>query len=269
MISIGVITYNRLILLKQTIENVLSKTSALTNEIIIWNNASTDGTKNYLESTKHDKRFKIIHHTENIGVNALGRAFALAKNEYLITLDDDVIDAPQNWDKTLIEAFQKIPKIGYLSSNIIDDGKGTHAYHMYRERNIDALEVTKIDGVEIIYGLAGNWCAITSRKVYDQVGGFQENSKFIYWHPDTAYIRRMLEIGYDRGILKKLKVFHASGPYYANDKNIEAAKRKYYRYDHRKRKIKNRKTQIKKALDKISTIHRLNDKFKLYQLPKD
>jgi GT2 family glycosyltransferase len=252
MISIVLITYNRLKLLKLNVEQVLSKTSALTKEIIIWNNSSTDGTEQYLESIKHDQRLNIIHHKENIGVNARSRAFALATGEYLISLDDDVIDAPHNWDKTMLEAFQKIPKIGYLSANIIDDGKGTHANHMYRQRNLDSLEVTKIDGIEIIYGLAGNWCSITSRKAFDQVGGFEENPKFIYWHEDNLYVRKLIKSGYERGILKQLKVFHAAGPYYANDKNIQAAKRKFYLHLHRKRKWNNRKIQVKKILGKIS-----------------
>lgn len=268
MISIVVVTYNRLKLLKLCIDQVLLKTSDATREIIIWNNASTDGTKDYLSTIK-DKRFRIVNHTKNIGVNARARGYKLSTADYLISLDDDVIDAPENWDKTMLDAFQKMPNIGFLSSNIIDDGKGTHANYMYRERDLESAETTEISGFEVLLGWSGCWCAITSRELYDKAGGFQENPKFIFWNEDNALCRELKQIGYDSCLLKDLKVFHAAGPYYVNDENIQRAKKKYYSYLHRQIKTQKFKTAIKRRFDKISFIHRLNAKHQFYQLPKD
>jgi len=268
MISIVVVTYNRLKLLKLCVDQVLMKTSDATMEIVIWNNASTDGTKEYLNTIK-DKRFRIVNHTKNIGTNAKARANKLAKAHYLISLDDDVIEAPENWDKTLLDAFLKMPSIGFLAANIIDDGKGTHANYMYRERDLEFAETTVINGVEVVLGWAGAWCAITSRELYDRVGGFQENPKFVFWNEDDAYRHDLRQIGYDSCLLKSLKVFHAAGPYYVHDENIQRAKKKYYTYIYKQRKKQKFKTAIKKRLDKISFIRRLNARHQFYQLPKE
>ena len=42
--------------------------------IVIWNNASTDGTTEYLESLDHP-RITVVNHDENIGQSAYARAF--------------------------------------------------------------------------------------------------------------------------------------------------------------------------------------------------
>ena len=60
---------------------------------MIWNNASADGTAEYLDLVD-DPRITIVHHPVNIGVNAYKRLFAQATRDYLIEVDDDVISAP-------------------------------------------------------------------------------------------------------------------------------------------------------------------------------
>ena len=171
MISVILITFNRLKLLKFCVQHVLCRTSDETKEIIVWNNASTDGTEGYLSRIK-DPRYRIINFNKNIGVNARAKAFELASYDYLISLDDDVIDAPQNWDKTLKDSFDKLPDIGFMAANIIDDGKGTHAEYMFRQRDLNAANSELLNGVEIVPGWSGNWCAITSRELYEKVDGF-------------------------------------------------------------------------------------------------
>jgi glycosyl transferase family 2 len=68
-IAIVALTYNRVHLLRQCVKNVLLRTSKATREIIIWNNASTDATAEYLDSLA-DPRIKFVHHHENIGQSA-------------------------------------------------------------------------------------------------------------------------------------------------------------------------------------------------------
>ncbi len=92
-IAIVVLTHNRVHLLRKCVENVLGSTSAATREIVIWNNGSTDGTREFLD-TVADPRTRIVHSDANIGMNAYARAFAMTSAEYLVELDDDVVDAP-------------------------------------------------------------------------------------------------------------------------------------------------------------------------------
>jgi GT2 family glycosyltransferase len=91
VVSVIVLTYNRMHLLRQCVEKVLFRTSDLTTELLVWDNASSDGTAEYLDSLD-DARLKVVHHPENIGQNAYARAVPLTSTPYFIELDDDVIE---------------------------------------------------------------------------------------------------------------------------------------------------------------------------------
>ena len=74
-IAIVVLTHNRLELLRECVENVLARTSSETREIVVWDNASTDGTRAFLDSLT-DPRIRVVHHPRNIGQNGYAEAFA-------------------------------------------------------------------------------------------------------------------------------------------------------------------------------------------------
>src|SRR3954454_9901278 len=142
-ISIFFLTYNRCHLLRQCVENVLSRTSALTTEIVIWDNASTDETAAYLDSLS-DPRLKIVHSPTNIGMNAYDRAVQLTHGPYLIELDDDVIDAPRASDRTLLDAFRRLPDVGYLAAAMVDDPNSRVADIFHRHSNYVPREINGV-----------------------------------------------------------------------------------------------------------------------------
>ena len=120
-------------LLRKCVENVLARTSDATREIVIWDNASSDGTAEYL-ATLSDPRMRVVHHPKNIGQNAYADAFALTTQPFMIELDDDVTDAPQDWDRTLLDAFRKLPHIGFLAANLVDDPHDVASYVLHHVR---------------------------------------------------------------------------------------------------------------------------------------
>jgi rhamnopyranosyl-N-acetylglucosaminyl-diphospho-decaprenol beta-1,3/1,4-galactofuranosyltransferase len=79
-IAVVVLTHNRVHLLRKNVENVLLRTSPATHEIVIWNNASTDGTTAFLE-TLDDPRIRVVNSEKNIGQNAYARAFQLTTSQ--------------------------------------------------------------------------------------------------------------------------------------------------------------------------------------------
>src|SRR3954451_4853999 len=72
-IAIVVLTHNRAHLVSKCVENELLRTSDATQEIVIWDKASTDATAEYL-ATLTDPRIRVIRSEENIGQNAYVRA---------------------------------------------------------------------------------------------------------------------------------------------------------------------------------------------------
>jgi GT2 family glycosyltransferase len=207
-IAIVVLTYNREPLLRRCVAEVLDRCSPATTEIVIWNNGSTDATAGFLASLAGDRRVNIVNSPVNVGVVAYSRAFELTSAPYLVQLDDDVVSAPPEWDAALLKALQDMPGYGYLAADIEDSGdrlsQERHRVHDYQE--------IVVGGHRILDGPTGGWCTITSRAVYDQVGGLPKRSRLKYFREDEVYVGKVSRAGYRYGILRDLVVRHAGDP---------------------------------------------------------
>jgi GT2 family glycosyltransferase len=253
MISLVVITHNRVELLRKCVDNVLARTSSSTVEIVVWNNASTDGTKEYL-STLADTRIRVVNHLKNIGQNGYAKAFALTRQPYMIELDDDITDAPEDWDEVLLDAFIRLPKIGFLAANLVDDPKDVASYLMHhRQRHL--YTAVEEEGVRLLKGPTGGGCAITSRELYDRVGGFRQERRKAFWLEDEAYISDIAKLGYEPAFLADLRVHHTGGPYYAPPSH---EKLQYWKTFRRRAR---QKTIVKAALLRIPMVGRLNQRY--------
>ena len=260
MISVVVLTHNRLNLLRKCVENVLGSTSSVTKEIVIWNNASTDGTSEYL-ATLTDPRIRVVDYPQNIGQNGYAEAFALTTQPYLIEVDDDVTDAPERWDETLLNAFRKLPRIGFLSANLVDDRNDAASHLMHHVRQVEYTRVLE-NGVRLLKGPTGGGCAITSRDLHDRVGGFRQEKRQIFWLEDQAYIQDIHALGYGAAYLEDLRVHHTGGPHYApacpeKDSYWEA-------YERRRR----RKETVKRFLLHVPAVAGLNQRYQWFQPPQ-
>jgi GT2 family glycosyltransferase len=259
-ISVVVLTHNRLHLLRQCVENVLSRTSRATVEIIVWDNASTDGTAGYLRSLA-EPRLRVVEHPENIGQNAYAEAFRLAGADYFIELDDDMIDAPKYWDATLLDAFKRIPDLGFLAADLEDNPHDQAARVRWHERP-EAYRPFELNGVKLLDGPTGGGCAITSRAVYEHVGGFKQRKGDIFWLEDAQYIKDIERLGYRKAILADLRVLHAGGPYYAKPTEARNA------YWARVARTQQRKDAVKRALLVVPFVRRLNARYSWFVEPQ-
>jgi len=258
--SVVVLTHNRRHLLQQCVENVLQRASARTAEIVIWNNASADGTAEYLDQVD-DPRITIVHHPENIGVNAYKRLFAQATGDYLIEVDDDVISAPPRWDASLIEAYDRLPDVGYLAANLANNPHditsgvmyGVNA-HLYRTETVNDVRI-KVDGP------IGGWCSLISRELYDRVGGFTEHEN-AFWLEDGVLLDELARLGYRPACLEDVEVVHASGPYYSPTPPEKLAYWRAYSL------AAARKDAVKRVLLAVPGVRRLNARHEWFQPPR-
>jgi GT2 family glycosyltransferase len=261
MIAIVVITYNRLHLLRRCVEDVLRRTSEKTQEIIVWNNASEDGTREYLDALD-ERRLTAVHHPENIGMNAYAKAFSLTSQDYLVELDDDVVEAPPRWDETLLDAFLRIPKMGYLAANLVDDPNDSASqYIKYLREQRSAYTRREIEGITILEGPTGGSCTMTSRELYQRVGGFGQDAKSVYWREDARYIRGIHRLGYGSAVLEGLSVRHAGSPYYSKTSPAKNA------FHVRQARIKARKDFVKRVLLRAPFVAALNARHGWFEPP--
>jgi GT2 family glycosyltransferase len=258
-IAVVVLTHNRVDLLHKCVENVLLRTSEATREIVIWDNASPDSTEAYLGSLA-DPRIRVVISEENIGQNAYARAFGLTTAPYLIELDDDVVDAPPDWDRTMLDAFKRLPDIGFLAADLEDD---PHDLASRYRHHIRPHEYTLVEehGVRLLHGPAGGGCAITSRELNERVGGFRQDKKQVFWLEDQAYIADLEQIGFRAAVLADLRVHHTGGPHYTKTPKEKAE------YWQRWERRLARRAAVKRALVHIPFVRRLNARFGWFVAP--
>jgi GT2 family glycosyltransferase len=256
-IAVVVLTHNRVDLLRKCVENVLLRTTDATREIVIWNNASIDETAAYLDSID-DPRFRIVHSEKNIGQNAYARAFRLTTSPYFIELDDDVVNAPADWDATMLDAFKRLPQIGFLAADLEDDPHDVASH--YRHHIHEYTETTE-HGLNLLRGPVGGGCAMTSRELNQRVGGFDVNEKEVFFLEDAAYIGKLHGIGYTAAVLADLRVHHTGGPYYSS---IPKEKAEYWRKYWARRR---RREAVKRVLVRVPFVRRLNARYGWFVAP--
>lgn len=226
LVSLFVITYNRLDMLKKCIDALRPTLHDLNYELIIWDNNSTDGSKEYLSGIAEGK-IKVILHDKNIGTNAKGKAAELCKGEYLIGIDDDVIDFPDNWIQDMIYAYKNIPYVGYLAANVVQDEFTNGARPGDEYYSSEFYDDGKI---EFLIGPTGGWCFLISRKIYDKVGKFADIKERIFFSEDGDYLNRLINKGFRYGINRNVRVYHATGMNYnRNFQDVFDTKMKDYK----------------------------------------
>ena len=183
-LSIIVLSWNRLHYTKQTIECIIKKTS-VPHELILVDNNSTEesGVRQYLSSIKGNSNtveIKLIFNKKNLGV-AGGRnsGLAQAKGDYLMTIDDDIM-LPDNYDKHMVEACDKIPKLGITGVNV----------------EPIKYSVQEVNGVKVRpkNGNLGGACLCIPRRVFNTIGYYNYFST--YGHEDAAMFYRLMHKGF-------------------------------------------------------------------------
>lgn len=119
-VSVIVVTYNRLSLLKECLDNLLNQNLKLDN-IFVINNNSSDGTKEYLDDIKETTVVNPIHLKENIGgaggfSYGLKCAYEQSTSDYFLIMDDDTMSKKDTITKLVDKADQL--DFGFLCSDV-------------------------------------------------------------------------------------------------------------------------------------------------------
>ena len=112
----------------------------------------------------------------------------------------------------------------------------------------------EVNGVAILEGPVGGYCTMTTRELYDQVGGFGQGQGHVFWGEEQPFIEKLEQLGHRSVVLADLEVHHASGPYYSD---VVEEKIAYYTWKDRRARRRNR---VKRALVKVPGIARLNER---------
>ena len=131
LLSIILPTYNRLQYLKVTlpiIKNQIQRNSEDV-ELVICNNASTDGTVEYLNSLPESERFfRLVDYSEYVPVSeSICRSASNSRSKYLLLWGDDDIPSPMMID-TILLYLREYPDTSCLVFNRIQGNMATECY---------------------------------------------------------------------------------------------------------------------------------------------
>ncbi len=257
LVSIFVVTYNRLPMLKKCILNMILTLEGLNYELIIIDNSSTDGTREFLKDiSSSDPRIKIVLNDQNIGINAKSLGAEKSKGDFIIGVDDDVIEFPKNWVTNMIYAYKTIPGMGYLATDVVQDETTTGAKHTAENY---VKEYYDNGNIVLEVGPTGGWCFMLSRDVYNKIGKLITFNKRIFYSEDGDYVNRIINSGFKYGILSGVKVYHATGDVH-NEEFRKVFNEKYMDFKKKEPFIYKVKTKILRTF----SINRYLSKLKEY-----
>src|SRR5580693_8753750 len=115
-VSVTIVTYNSGRFIKRCLESVLAQRYA-NKEIIVIDNASTDGTVDILE--QFEDRCQVIYNDENIGFAAAqNQAIRAGTGTWVLTLNPDVLLLP-NFIQALVDGGQIDSRVGAVCGKLL------------------------------------------------------------------------------------------------------------------------------------------------------
>jgi N-acetylglucosaminyl-diphospho-decaprenol L-rhamnosyltransferase len=196
VVSVCIANWNCRKLLRACLKSLKSKLQRLRVEVIVVDNASTDGSADMV--SRRFPRVVLVRNGENVGFSrANNQAARLARGRYLFFLNNDTV-APPGALRRLVEYAREHPEIGLLGPRLRDPNGGTQvsfrrrptvgallhrtcllrwtrlfraAYRHYRSRDGEADAVRP---VEVLLGAA----LLMRRGLFWSAGGWDEAYAF-------------------------------------------------------------------------------------------
>jgi GT2 family glycosyltransferase/glycosyltransferase involved in cell wall biosynthesis len=212
LISIIVLTYNNLDYTKQCLHSLESYTDYRNLEIIVVDNASSDGSREFLaEWVKHDPRRVFLPNEANLGFSAGNNVgLRVAKGDYLVVLNNDTYVTP-GWLRTLRNQLHRHPEaglVGPVTNNIGNEARIEISYESMDEMLRLAGEYTRRHaGQSFPIHTSAFFCVMFSRQAYECVGGLDEQFGVGFFEDDD-YCRRLEQAGFSRLCAEDVFVHH-------------------------------------------------------------
>lgn len=233
-VAVVIVTYNRLKKLKIALDSY-EKQTYLPQYIIVVNNYSTDGTKEYLEKwqKKVNKLNKIvINAKENLGGSGgfyLGQQEAMKLKVSWIYLADDDAYPESNYISNLIEYLNKndTDKYSIICGKVLERGKCSNIHRTYLktkwDRNFQKFVPEEYYSKDVLYPDFVSYVGILINKEKLEKVGLVNKDYFI-WYDDTEHVQRLHKVG-EIVCLTSCTIVHD-----AEEDNVVLSWKNYYGY---------------------------------------
>jgi GT2 family glycosyltransferase len=239
-VTVVVLNYNGKALSETCLRSVTDSPYA-NKEIILVDNASTDGSAEYLRS--RFPNLLIVYNSENLGVaGGRNRGFVEAIRrgaDYVLSLDNDTRIVPDMIDE-LVNVAESNSRIGIVGpKTYMDNGSGriqcaggrvTYTQNVCAERGrgeVDHGQYEKIEEVDYFPGFG----FMARRDVFEKLA-FLDETFHIYGHEDTDFCVRATQLGYRVVYVPRALLWHRGsatiGRYSPRKKYFEAVNSAYF-----------------------------------------
>jgi GT2 family glycosyltransferase/glycosyltransferase involved in cell wall biosynthesis len=211
-VSIIVLTYNNLHLTIECLNSIARNTIYDNYEVIIVDNLSTDGTREYLtEHYSNRDRYKIILNDHNLGF-AEGNNVGLksATGDILVILNNDTYVGPY-WLGGLIKALHynsDLGMVGPVTNNIGNEAKISIKYDNWSEMSQKSLAYNSKHSNQLYpVDCLAFFCVAIRKEVYDQVGEMCIDYGLGFFEDDD-YCMRVKKSGWKLAVVEDSFVHH-------------------------------------------------------------
>jgi GT2 family glycosyltransferase len=198
-VSVIVVTYNNIELTRACLESIDEHSQYDNLEVIVIDNASCDGSREFLERwASVDSNRKLILNENNRGFAAANnQGLNIATGDFLVMLNNDTYVTP-GWVRTLVNHLKRdktIGLIGPVTNNIGNEAKIDITYADMNEMLVKSRAYTRRH-VGQLYPLrtAAFFCAMMQRETFARVGPLDE-AFGRGWFEDDDYCRRVAQVG--------------------------------------------------------------------------
>lgn len=218
MVSIGIPNFNGIQHIQLCLESIRRNT-ADPYEVIVVDNGSTDGSREYL---REQKDIILIENPENVGApGARNQFLALSKGDYIVFLDNDTV-VTRGWTTRLIRHMESDPQIGIIGA-CSNYATGLQGIAGVPYKNIDELEMYAAARARDYFGQLPSsprlisFCVFIRRAAVEKIGAMETGfSKFCF--EDDDYSIRIFIAGYKSVVANDVFIHHTGGPQGRGDK---------------------------------------------------